>query len=246
MFHLEFVYWLSAAIIFVWLVRFSIHVSRIVADDHAGRAAGVFARREARLLARGMILPAVAVVAALLLLLLARTYHRAHVEKLISAYLAAPRVPVAVREEVVGTDVLFRPIGSMPDMSGVSARLDEIPLNGFYLTAAFDRRQCGHGVVSATVAYEKAPRYDDFSRTFSFSLHHEGPTRLFFPAMSCSGLCGNARFMGLSVPAGQKSCVAGLEAVAGFKSLPLPLWLKLEPDWARSALYQERTLRSIP
>jgi hypothetical protein len=241
LFYLEFVYWLSAAVLLAWLVDLAIRAA--VAGRRSLGATRALLGREAGLFARGLLFPAAALAVALLLLVLTRTYQQAHVERLINAYLAAPRVPVAIQEQAIGPDILLRPVGTMPDMSGASAHLDEIPLNGFYLVAVFDRTRCNHPTVPVTVAYHKQNAYEDFSRTVTMPMQHDGPARLVFPTMSCNGICGRPRFLGVSVPADRRSCVAGLEAVAGFKSLPLPLWLRLAPDWSRSALYQQRTAR---
>jgi hypothetical protein len=149
-------------------------------------------------------------------------------------YLAARREKIETQDEFRGSDVLVVPRGLLADMMGGRTRWEDGWEGGVYFVATLDTDRCSGEALAPKVTYYAEPTYHDFSRVMPVAA---GVTHLFFPVVECEG-CRRWPFEGITLPARQRACLTELAAVAGYKSLPLPLWLNLPSDWREQDLFQ--------
>jgi hypothetical protein len=220
-FHLEFLGWLGAAL----TTKGALDVYR--------------ARIHVRQLWRGAWAPVVALGLATVLLVGTRAYQQAEATKLFDRYLASERQPLDLQEETSGDTVTLHAAGLLPDVTGVSKRVNDPPADAaYYLALVWDERRCPGQRIAARIAYHETP-FDDFSRDVTISLGESGRAYMFFPVFACTTRClGNPRFAGVIIAASQRACLQGIEAVAHYDALPLPLWLRLDSNWRTRPLYQ--------
>jgi hypothetical protein len=234
-FYLRFVGWLSAAVIVHWIYRL---VSRVLTPPASGDSV---LGAEARPLARtsAIVLSLVALLGIVLTGL--RTYQQAHATQLFGRYLAAERLPVQFEEARDGEKVLLKPAGSLPAMNGMIVPASSTVFNSFYFVIALEPN-CDAPEFELTVVYRKEPPFVDFSRSIQVALKSDGGlggrSYILFAASDCAGECGAARFDGISLPASSRACLVKVEAIKFPQTLPLPLWLRLTPEWQTSPLYQ--------
>jgi hypothetical protein len=214
LFHLEFFAWLTAAIVAAAAVRRD--------------------RREFSLarLKAGAWVPLAGMFGAALLLLGLRVYQQHDATALFSRYVGSQRQPLALQERQQGDAVLLYPSGPVPDMAGGYGNSSEPVRRGYYFAAVLDERRCPKRMLSLRIAYTGSA--DDFSRDLVVVTADGGDTHVFFPVFTDGG----HQFAGVAMSGEDRRCLAGLEAVIDYKSLPLPLWLRLPSNWPDQRLYQ--------
>jgi hypothetical protein len=227
-FYLEFWYWLS----FFGLIACCLQIFRYGLRNRCN----FFLRDDPRKVFVAFAVPSTALVIAVGTLMLLRAYQDTNVHNLVDQYLTAPREPVQLFEERTGDNILLRPTGELPGMSGVTADIERTPFEGYYFDAAIDTKRCPFFDVKIT--YKPAIYNIDFSRTIRLVSDEPGIGHIIFPAMNWPPL--QLVFDGINISAEQRTCFLGLQAVVGYKSLPLPLWLQLPPDWHDMELYQSQ------
>jgi hypothetical protein len=230
-FYLEFFYWLSL----VGVIAGSVEALRYGVNRQgfssplriaAPRAIAAFA------------VPSVALGTAVFLLVALRSFQNPHAHQLVDQYLTAPREPVQLVEEQAGDEILLRPTGEAPGMSGANDLIEQTPFEGYYFDATIDTERCPE--FAATISYKKYP-FIDISRDILLeSGGKPGNGHIIFPIMN-SNRPPQTKFEGVKISAEQRPCFLGLQAIADYKSLPLPLWLQLPPEWRDERLYQTQT-----
>jgi hypothetical protein len=214
LFHLEFFSWLAAAVVGVTVLRVS--------------------RREWSLaqLRAGAWVPLAGILAAALLLMGLRVYQQHAAASLFEEYLRAERQALPLQEERQGNAVLLQVNGAVPDMTGAPRDVSEPTRRGYYLHAVLDERRCALRTLTLRIAYTVTA--DDFSRDLVVTTGAAAETHVFFPVFTDAA----HRFAGIELAPEHRPCLAGLDAVVGYKALPLPLWLRLRSDWRGQPLYQ--------
>lgn len=240
-FHLELFYWLAGVIVLSALVQLVQRTLAAGLDRLRGRQLALAASESQGLhwavetSLRAFAIPAFALIMAVLALVLARSYQQSHLTKLFDRYLSAGRQPIELVESQSDDRILLRPSGPLTSMSGPKVRLDEIALSGFYLAASIDPNRCQGPALRMRVAYRSDDPFNDHSRVVTAPLNREqGETQVLFPVVTAT----SSRFEGLEIMSDQRPCLRQLAAVTEYRSLPLPLWLRLGPDWRSKRLYQ--------
>jgi hypothetical protein len=157
--------------------------------------------------------------------------------QLFTRYMTVSRATVQLTEERSGDNILLRPRGRIPAMSGVLADFENTPLEGYYFDASIDTQRCPS--FAAKVVFTKNLFGTDLSRVMEVASNASGTGHFLFPVVNWPLL--HTAFVGLEVAEQQRACFLGLQAVVDYKSLPLPLWLQLPPDWRNMKLYQYQT-----
>jgi hypothetical protein len=244
-FHLEFFCWLSGAMIMSTLIPLMWRGLVAISNRVRGRATGLGSAElqngsesilsSAAASLRALAIPVSAVILTALTLTIARAYQQLYTAKLFDRYLSAHRQPIQLAESQSGHRTLLRPAGPITDMSGTTVHLDQIMPNGFYLVASIDPDRCREPAFRMRVTYKSTNPYDDFSRVVTAPISRNGgETQILFPVFNTAA----SLFEGLELFTDQRSCLRELAAVTEYRSLPLPLWLRLGPAWKSSYLYQ--------
>jgi len=233
-FYLEFLVWLSAAIVLRWvssLVWDYFRPSRVIGRDEPIRASpnpGIPA-------VAGML--AIVVSAILLWVVLiwgARAYQQVSIRRLFERYLSADRQPVNFEEIKADGTVLLKPVGMAPDMNGKTISIDKAYFSGVYLVLTLDAQGCNESEFAGTFVYRKISPYVDVSRTLRIPLRSkESKSYILMPISHLFA------FVGIEMAADKRACLTNLEAIGHSRSLPLPLVLRLEPRWKEAPLYQQ-------
>jgi len=230
LFYLEIFYWLSL----IGVLAYGLRLIRRSLRNRQSFPGGAYGRAFT-----AVAIPAAPIVLSLLLLGSFRIIQQAHVRTLIDQYLTAPRQPVKLIEQQVGDDLLLVPIGGIIGMSGATVPMQAPDFAGYYLDATVDTARCPNFV--ATLSYSRDPN-DYRSRTvYLLSEDSKGSTEIMFPVLKWEPI-----EFGIQVNPAQRACVTGLQAIAGYRDLPLPLWLQIPPDWKEGPLYQVRSGSILP
>ena len=233
-FYLEFFYWLS--------------LFGLIAC--CGQVLGyiLFSRRNVRLRVAvrrflvALAVPTAALAASIVLIMALRAFQNFHVHYLMDRYLTASRKPVQLAEDRTGDEILLRPTGEVPGMSGVTVNIEQTPFEGYYFDAIVDSGRCPS--FTAKITYKLRPNATDISRAVNLVSSQPGNGHIIFPVMNWPRL--HELFEGITINAGQRPCFVELLAVADYKSLPLPLWLQLPPNWRHMKLYQTQMESPLP
>ena len=227
LFYLEFVYWLSAAIVIYALFRqmrtLALEAPRLRAH---GRDFGRHVMRVAAISGAFLGLAGATLAAA-------RAYQQAHVTRLFESYLAVARAAVAATEQEIGDDLAIRP--TTPERNLALASKIDRKVAWTYYVATLDAAQCSGEIFWARVVYRASDPHWDMSREITVPLSGaHSSAYLFMPVFQDT----DTAFDAILVRPGQRRCLQRLEAIAPDTSLPLPLWLQLSPDWRSRPLYQ--------
>jgi len=233
-FYLEFLYWLS--------------LFGLIAG--CGQVLGyvLFSRRNFRWRVAirsffvALAVPSAALAASIVLIMALRAFQNFHVHSLMDRYLTASRKPVRLAEDRTGNEILLRPTGEVPGMSGVTVNIEQTPFEGYYFDAIVDSGRCPS--FSAKITYKLRPNATDISRPVNLVSSQPGNGHIIFPVMNWPRL--QELFEGITINTEQRPCFLDLMAVADYKSLPLPLWLQLPPNWPHMKLYQTQLESSLP
>ena len=82
-----------------------------------------------------LAVPSAALAASIVLIMALRAFQNFHVHHLMDRYLMASREPVQLAEERIGDEILLRPTGEVPGMSGVTVNIEQTPFEGYYFDA---------------------------------------------------------------------------------------------------------------
>ena len=176
-----------------------------------------------------------------MLIVALRAFQNFHVHYLLDRYLTASHRPVRLEEDRTGNEILLRPTGEVPGMSGVTVNIEQTPFEGYYFDAIVDSGRCPS--FTAKITYKLRPNATDISRVVNLMSSQPGNGHIIFPVMNWPRL--QELFEGITINTEQRPCFLDLMAVADYKSLPLPLWLQLPPNWRDMKLYQTRLESSL-
>jgi hypothetical protein len=230
-FYLEFLYWLSAAMVIRFLAQAvcskrALKLSLI----HVAQAAAVWV---------GVIAVAVAT------LQLLRMYQEGKITAVVERYKDAPKSPIELVSSSYDSDrILLVPRGKIVDLGGKDVSYETNSSDQYYLTLDLDLPDCTGSIFALTVKYDSQSPVHDYSREFRLNIGGApGLTTIFVPAVS---VISQSKFAGFLVHSKQKGCVRRVSAITKTASLPLPLWLVVKPDWSNERSFQALSLLSDP
>jgi hypothetical protein len=200
-FHLEFMTW--------WAFGFVVHQLAVAAGTlRHGRQDWKPRARDA---GRSAVFALTAAALMIGVLSVARMYQGDRATRLFDAYIAAPKVPLAL------------PGGALPQIAA-----EEWPQ---FLEVDVNEAACGPRP-AVTFRYNVTPADGDLSRTFIVNEPSSVPglTRVFLPVFTL--------FKGLEFSDDRPGCIVGAYRLADLRPFPLLVGLMLPPQWETLPLYQ--------